>query len=492
MPRAPLPKIDAALTAPDPRRRFALCFLRLSNRGKQEVSIEMQRNRCLVECDRLTLTPVFYEEGLGKHSANTRTRLPQWDTLYQRALVDPSVYCVMSYDHERSFRNAAAALTSAKELANHGVKLIFVTSGEVDIQSASGKMIFTVQAAFAEHYSNYVSEKLLDHFDELRASGKSLNHRPFWGMVRVGKAPDHSHQPSDELPAVLAWFRLYVSKDIGAPNGAKELSLSGLTRRDLKGNPRALIAKDLRDALSHLEEFKPFLPAALYRAVKRRKEERHFHKANGAQRVYPPPILYRILTCARCGKPYNTTNCWKHGTFLTSYRHRDPVLCGNIIHPSGNIIARMVWQKLSEIEWAEPLKQRIVKVLTEPKDVSVALDTRLMREKLDRRLKNYKQMLADEDITRAEFLEHRRTIEAELKNIPAVEQTPDDPMPESEAWELVNHLTEMLADPTKGTPYTKNQAMRAIFQAVTIDGRRGHFTLTFTLQPLFANVLDTP
>lgn len=471
---------------------IALCYLRLSNRGEKEVSIAMQRARCQAECDRLGLTPVFYEEGLGKHSANTRKKLPQWDALLERALSDPAVYCVMAYDHERAFRNVAAARSVADKLAACSVKLIFTVSGEVDTRSASGKMIYTIQSAFAEHYSNYVSEKLRDHFETLRADGIYTGHHAPFGLKRIGKAPDVSFEATPELAVILEWFVLYTSETIGTINGSLILNGRGLRWHSRTGIVREILPDDLRHAVKVLESYRPFLPPNLYQAVRRRKSERAMHKRNGKPSPHPTLLLRGLLFCARCGKPYvSATQPDRYGHLHGYYRHRPPVGCGNIVKPSARRIHAMVWAKVAALEWSDELKSEMVRALTSTEDVSAQMDTALTKEKLERRLRNYEQMLADEDITRAVFLKHKADILQELGALPKPASPPrDEPLSEDDARASVEHFTLLLTDPALGTSDAKNQALGAIFQKVSIEGKRGDYSLEFTPQPLFEDVLD--
>lgn len=453
----------------------------------------MQRARCEQECARLALTPVFYEEGLGKHSANTRKKLPEWDKLLARALSDPAVFAVMAYDHERAFRQVTAARQTADQLAKVGVKLIFAVSGEVDNATASGKMLFTVHAAFAEHYSNYVSEKLKDHYNTLKAKGVYAGHRAPYGLKRVGKAPDVSFTPTPDLAAILTWLELYTSEETGTINGASLLNARGVRWRDRHGQLRPIAPDDLRVALNNLDAYRPFIPPALYRAAREIRNARSTPRANGHPTVYPPHLLRGILTCGRCGAPYVcNTQLSRAGRLNGYYRHHRPVLCGNIIKPSVKKVDAMVWARVAQIEWSDELRAELVDAMTTDPTPSVALDTRQAREKLERRLRNYQQMLADEDISRAQFLEHKSEIESALASLPEASPVEEAPLTRAEAVEIVANLERVLSPDSYMTPTARNQAMKALFSNVAIEGKRGgvggnsNYSLTFTLSPLFS------
>jgi len=485
-----------------PERNLALCFLRLSSRGKQEISIDMQRNRCAAECERLGLVPVFYEEGLGRHSANTRKNLPEWDKLYKRALTDPAVYCVMGYDHERAFRNVSAARQSAEQLAKVGVKLIFTVSGEVDTTTAHGKMVYTMQAAFAEHYSNYVSEKLYDHFAELKAEGVYAGHRAPQGLKRVGKAKQVKLEKSDDLKTIEEWFTLYTTQDIGTPRGAAILTAAGFKWRNRQGELREVSADDLVTALANLEMYKPHLAPALYRAVKRRKAQRAQHRANGNQTIHPPLLLRGILFCAACGAPYVCTHqVNRAGNLVSTYRHRRRVHCASVRCPAATLVERLVWSKLATIEWTDELKRSIVSALVTPPDLSQVLDLKQARDKLAQRLKGFQVMLADGDISRAQFLQFKSEIERDMEQLPEITVPVSDPLSEEEAWRLVEDIVHFLSNPELGTPQAKNKAMQVVFEKVILSGERGaagptvqgqhyQYHIEVVPQPLFEKVFN--
>lgn len=473
-------------------RTLALCYLRLSNRGRQEVSIEMQRQRCLTECQRLALTPVFFEEGLGKHSANSRKRLPQWDALLERALSDPLVYCVMAYDHERAFRNVPAARSVADELTRHGVKLIFTTSGEVDTRTASGKMMYTMNAAFAEHYSNYISEKLTHHFEELKARGIYAGHRAPYGLRRIGKAPDISFEKTDDFAVIVEWFRLYTSEEIGTIRGTIELNKRSLRWRDRYGKLRPVRPDDLIQALNAVQHYKPFLPAALYRAVRRTIGERAQHKKNSRPIVHPPLPLRGLLFCALCGEAYvSATQPDRYGHIHSYYRHRPGYVCSNVVKPSASRIHAQLWAQLAMLEWSTEDKHNLVALLAAPPETGTPLDVRQLREKLERRLRNLETMLADEDIIRPTFLAHRAAILDEMKALPQTTLALEEPLNEAEAWALVNRIESELSDPTSGTPLSKNRALRMLLEKVLLRGTRGAYQIELIPQPLFAFVLNS-
>lgn len=472
-------------------RHIALCYLRLSNRGKLEVSIDTQRARCLAECSRLGLTPIFYEEGLGKHSANTRKNLPQWDALLQRALTDPSVYAVLAHDHERAFRNVTAARQTSDALDKVGVKLIFAVSGEVDTLTASGKMMYTITAAFAEHYSNYVSEKLLDHFETLRSKGIYAGHRAPFGLKRVGNAPQVSFETTPALQVIEAWLTLYTSRDIGTTHGAEVMNDKGHRWKNRFGEVRKIIPEDLQYTLEILDVYQPFLPALLYRKAKRRRKDRANHKANGQQTVYPPLLLRGLLSCHLCGASYACVNQADHyGHMHGYYRHRTGTGCKNVVKPSATNVDEMVWRYLLAIQWTPEFTAAIVTALTTPPDLTPRLDTQLAKEKLERRLKNYQQMLADEDITRAQFLAHKAEILAAKAALPDLPEVESETMSAEEAETLVASLVASLNDPEAGTPYAKNKAMHVLFGRISIEGERGNYRLFFQPQEVFLSALN--
>lgn len=483
MPPSPVGGI--ILRKETPLRKIALCYLRLSNRGKNEVSIEMQRERCRLECERLGLTPVFFEEGLGKHSANTRTHLPEWDKLYARALIDPAVYCIMSYDHERSFRHPVAARTTAAALNAVGVKIIFTTQGEVDTTSANGKMIFTVQAAFAEHYSNYVSEKLTHHYADLKASGQYVGHKNMYGLSRSGSEKNNTvlWTMTADFPAIVAAVELYARRSSPA-DIADTLHDKGITWIDQWGKRSRPFSASIYNVIRRIDFYAPFLDPALVKTVKAIYAAKQAHRDNGRRNVHPKLLLQRALYC-ECGKrltiayyqsritkarPEPQANPW--------YYHPRTVNCR--IQPAcfrAEKIDKEFFERLEIVDrWTDEYRADILdgyeRQYTQPA-VTTPHNNAAAIEKLAK-----------------DFSEKRITREKFMQQLEELEQTPVQPprvIPEifpptylaSHLQKLPNLVTSLRVAAVL-EPNAANETVRALFRVTIKEGHISHIALVGT------------
>lgn len=466
------------------QRHTALIYARLSNRERGEagnISPTLQIAKCQhVASERgYIVNPQSYQddgdiylESEGKHSARSRRNLPAWRALEQRMQTDASIAAVIAYDLSRAFRNTEAMLKFARICQQHNIKLIFALDGEVDIRTATGKMLTTVKAAFAEHYSHYVSERLLDHFAALRAKGVYAGHRAPFGLKRIGNAPNISFEPTKDLRVIRAWLELYTSRDIGTPEGARQMNLRGYQWKDRTGKPRPVSVWDLIQTLEILETYKPFLDAKLYHRALTRRAQRANRSGNGNLSTHPPHLLKGLLYCV-CGARYVSANeTLKSGDIGQYYRHAYLNLdCPHRRKTVARKIDAQIWKRLERLnQLSDADKNDIAQKIATPPQEDTHEDSLLKRQRLETALREAEAALIYKDITRERFLELKTEILLQLEELQPTEAETLNIVPTlEEARAMLEDLTSALRDASTLLPEQTNLLMRDIFTRIVIQ-----------------------
>lgn len=476
-------------------RNVALIYARISQvQTGRETSPAVQIERCY----RLALergrqvnleTDIYADDDKGQHSAFTRKNVPQWDKLEHRALTDAEVADVIVDDPDRAYRNVRAMLNFEAQLKPLGVKLVFVSTGEVETDSPDGMLKFAMTGVLAEMHARKTSYLIRTrHYDPLRARGLWIGHKAPPGLQRVGNRFETRLEPGEQLPIVVELLRLYAA-DHGTRSAALELEARGLVPA---GHWLRWQSK-LRRILSAVDNgwYDGHIDAHLL------SEVAHEHKRRAAEmyRSRRPkkssvPLLWRLLTCPECGKYYSIApKVVPYGKRLYwCYRHPWTRLCAGKVQISFTKARKQVaaWFAGLQAVPSEVRDQAAVIMSTgrETEDGGPGIDVQIA--KLEQRLSGYEQMAADGDVSRDTFRAKKAEIEGQMRELTDRRRKTGD----GQKWtypEARQFIDQLLATDfavlAEREPDAANRLLRTILSRVVIPRDK---KLVFELAPEFA------
>lgn len=403
-------------------RNVALCYARVSAvQTGAETSPAVQLERCLrLAAERgRTVDPtrdIYSDDAKGQHSAFTRENVPQWERLEQRALTDPDVADVIVDTTDRAYRNTRLLLDFENRLKAVGVKLVTVDSGEVETDSPTGMLSFTMRGVLAEMHARDTSYRIKTrHYDALRARGLWLGHQAPPGLRRVGQRLAVHLEAGPNLPIVISFLNLYLS-DHGTPSAALELEKRGLIPPGSAERWRMT----LRRVLDRLEWYDGIIEPGLLSAAKAeysRRKDGHLHTRRPTKRIL---LMWQLLACAVCGRRYTA------GTSYTSYgrgryvsfQHGLGPRCSGVGHISEIKADKQALKWLSSLpKLSESDRDQVATRMSRVTSTGAEPDVDLQLHKLEQRLAGYEQLRADGDISRETFRERKKEIESQMSEL---------------------------------------------------------------------------
>jgi len=140
------------------------------------IYIRVSDKRLTHENQRLTLTAYAKAKGwdyeVFEEVESTRKTRPIKEALLQR-LRKKEFAGVIVYKIDRWARSTAELILEVADLYERGIYFI-ATSQNVDLSSSSGKLQFTILAAFAEFEREIIRERTLEGLARAKSQGKSL------------------------------------------------------------------------------------------------------------------------------------------------------------------------------------------------------------------------------------------------------------------------------------------------------------------------------
>lgn len=453
-------------------RDTALGYLRLSGVESDELSPDIQLKRILQLAREQGLAleidiDLYRDTDKGMHSARKRTNIPQWYALYQRALTDPRVAAIYIYDLRRGFRSVKHLIQEAEALNAAGVKIMRAKGGEIDMTTAEGRKRAIDEVNAAEFESRITTERLKEHYDELRELDVYFSHHSPIGLQRQGTKHKVVWTADANMPSIVALCRIY-----GEGNSPKEVTKSlaeyGVTWTDKNGVVRPFVLRTVEKVIRRLEIYKPFLSPEVYADALFEREQRSHPNYSKRRAKYKPLLLKGVLICSRCGAHLTATYARnRQGEYLDIYRHRNSAPC-----PSGQQqIAAKFLDADFRIEFDDYRRQFAVDneafvqaiLATNPPESTPVSSAR--REQLARTLEGLEDMMANKLIKPERFRERQSKILAELESLP--EASPRNPHRVTEA-EARLHASQLQ---TRLQETLTNETVRRYVVSVKCDGR---------------------
>ena len=178
----------------------AVAYVRVSTDDQVEYSPDAQEKRCreLARLRGLNLTEVFADEGWsGKNLERPRMRA----MLAYIKSTECTALIVWRWD--RLSRDQGDFATLVKLFAEHGITVFSVNEGELDLNTASGRMQVGVHGVFAQYYRDQLVENTKMGQRQAVESGRWLNRAPT-GYKMINKFLE----PNDDAPLVQRVFEL--------------------------------------------------------------------------------------------------------------------------------------------------------------------------------------------------------------------------------------------------------------------------------------------
>lgn len=158
----------------------AIVYCRISkdDRGEQ-LGVERQERLCrdLAARDGLTVLDVFVDNDV---SAYRSKRRPAFERLVESIRTGQAA-AVVAYHADRLYRRTTDLERLVDVVEAHKAQVHTVAAGNVDLTTASGRMVARMLGAAAQHESERMGERLKAKHDELAAKGKHPGGRPPFG-----------------------------------------------------------------------------------------------------------------------------------------------------------------------------------------------------------------------------------------------------------------------------------------------------------------------
>lgn len=200
----------------------AVGYLRVSTeeQAKEGVSLAAQRRRieAWAVAHDSEVAAVFEDDGLsGSLGPERRPGLAAALAMLKRGEAN----CLVVLKLDRLFRRTRGVLDLVDLSERHRWSLCSV-SESLDTKSASGRMVVTVLAAFAQMERDLAAERTVMAFDELRKQGRATSRFTSWGLrtadgaFEVSKGERRKLQACEAEVAILELVLVLRSQGLGA------------------------------------------------------------------------------------------------------------------------------------------------------------------------------------------------------------------------------------------------------------------------------------
>jgi len=263
--------------------RLALCYIRQSY-GRDETllnSIDRQTSNVLSLCQQQAWEPLVFVEPEGHRSAYGEDNRPEWQRL-KEWLDNPQVVAVVANDPSRLYRKMWCMGSFIETLDHWQVQLRFASPGSPvkDISHPADRFILQMYALMDESYVHDMARRQKDNVAYRKARGITTGMTPFglvrnaqgylipsalgaWMMANGRAVP--GHRQGDRPTEGGEWRRyyhcayriltLYAGGDLGRDTIARRLDEEGWRFKDRWGQPRPLVADDIRRVTGNWAEY---------------------------------------------------------------------------------------------------------------------------------------------------------------------------------------------------------------------------------------------
>lgn len=447
-------------------------------------------------------------EKKGQRSGRSEKNRPVWMELKAKLLRgEYQMFGVQ--DIFRVYRNAELLLPFIRDLTDKGVEF-FSVKENIDPKTPDGRLMIGFLALLGQWYAERISDDQKFAIKSRVASGGT------WGKIPLGllRNKKKQYEPSDEgyvvkgkkrtyLATVIRWMEMYSTGDIGVQDGAMRLGLEGFkwarTFREYDENGDAKTIKEPAGVNDHhltwtvkiLESYRGCVPNELLNQCLRVKKLRARRYSNTRKRETPPPLLWRVLTCAECRKRYvtsagNKTYQVKSGekkrTAFMRYTHRG-MLCSQVKRQR-TFMSQVIDEEAMEIivGWAieqiESHKETIARKMSAPTEPAPEIDD----AEIDRRLTRLNKLYVTGNMTDLAYAEERAALE-----LLRPKQTLPSSLPTyEEALKSLEELPAIIKHTFQSDPTTANLFFRLMMEEVDItDGEIVGFYPVESWIPLF-------
>lgn len=214
----------------------AVIYARISkDEAGESLGVERQERLCrkLATERGLTVVDVLIDNDVSAYRTKAR---PQFERLVE-LLDDGHAGAVITYHADRLYRRTTDLERLVELVETSGAHVHTVAAGDVDLGTASGRMVARMLGAAAQHESERMGERIKMKHDELAASGRPPGGRPPFGYAwgHVPGAPGELRRTYVVNPAEAAALRTMARRVLeGASLLAisRELDAAGITTRE--------------------------------------------------------------------------------------------------------------------------------------------------------------------------------------------------------------------------------------------------------------------
>lgn len=401
-----------------------------SDRTGERAGVDRQTEDCVKLCERLGLeTPIILTDN-DVSAYSRRTTRPGWRQLVGM-MERQEVEAIVAWHSDRLYRRSEDLNEVIRLIESCHVDIHTVTEGDIDLSTASGRLQARLVGAVAEHESEHKSERIARKHQEIAAAGrwKGGGPRPF-GYERDGVTIE---------PVEAAVAREAVRR-IQSGNSTTSTARWVSERLGRTVTQRALVRALTTPHIAGMRIHWPQREREAWEARRRRREvigayPPHFIANNVVRGTWPAvleesdwrellalfegrryrkrgnrSLLAGILRCGLCG----CTLGWgqdrqaktKTGTYSA---YRCISTNGGCAKVSIAAVKIEPWLVGIVTEYAQHFAQRIAREVRNDKDPSAKA-----RDALLARLDDQAAAYGDGDLTRAQFVRNKESIDRQL------------------------------------------------------------------------------
>ena len=153
------------------KRKRAALYFRVSN-GDQKPDSQMDGLREFAARKNLEIVGEYLDHGV----SGSNTSRPQLDAMLKQVRAG-KLDIVIVWKFDRFSRSLIHLITTLQEFNELGVDFVSITEG-MDTTTAQGKLMFAVNAAFAQYWSDIHSERVRAGLQARKRRGKPIGRRP--------------------------------------------------------------------------------------------------------------------------------------------------------------------------------------------------------------------------------------------------------------------------------------------------------------------------
>ena len=433
-------------------------------------SLDAQRRAFREYCKSKNWTPAFeyVEEGKSAHTDNLSKRPVFKQAIEAAERREYDVLVVHKID--RFSRRLKVTLDTLDKLQKAGVGFVSL-SEQMDLSTPMGQVQLALVGAFAQLYSDNLSQETKKGWAERRAQGLYCGLLPFGAMKGEDELP--SPDPQTHGGLVLA-FQL-AAQGLSDRQIAQALTTSGYRTAGNQGN-RAFSKDTVRGLLTNRlylgeipdgksgwmkAQHAPLVTEDLWQQAQemRRRNRKQTHGSTTTRgKVF---ALTGVTHCWRCKGRVHVA--WSVGgrVRLGCYNRAKGWRCDQ---PSASmdLYEGQIREYLSTFFIPEGYQQEILKANQEP---GSRTEAEKQRFRLEGQLKRLRELFQWDDITRAEYVQKRDAIEREIGAL----------QPHSDEDGRLERLADFLANIGRAwdaaTQEQRSKLVRCLFEEVWLDGK---------------------